>query len=422
MSQYHITVQEGRQLPPLQKCSQCCLFYHCPLCSPHVYKPAHRYKVQRHLKCHLTRAVHFKGYSIYKCNLGCRPQAHFHCFCEKLFLNRNQFIHHLNRKHTAGVSVCPGVGAHDGDDDDDAEQSLPASPSSGEQPNADQSPTCAPINDTLRSCETDYATAWTSDAFSNIVAPPPTEGPGLNNELASAPSDESCQSKLGPKKLAECPQCNAVINKRRPNIHMKTKHSGVTSSSALKGQLNVTTESAVSGSKCHHNPTPVEQDILTQLRVLQQQQNQILQLLLKLTNTDGINDSTEAELKAMFPITDEEGLTLLELKLNETPELKNQLISFFGDTDGRPIDQTVQRILERMLSNTFAKRMDWRGKNNKVSFATSCLNNIVNDAVRRNSVCARAADEAVESAVKKWLQQVAERDEAAEGRREEVIN
>lgn len=123
-------------------------------------------------------------------------------------------------------------------------------------------------------------------------------------------------------------------------------------------------------------------------------------------------------------------------------------ISFLGDNDGLPIDQTVQRILERMLSNTFAKRMDWRGKNNKVSFASSCLKEIVNgkfkkngwllhcktcmwndslklaafpvkDAVRRNSVCARAADEAVESVVKKWLQQAGERDEGAEGRREE---
>ncbi|XP_039998370.1 nucleotide triphosphate diphosphatase NUDT15 isoform X4 [Xiphias gladius] len=185
--------------------------------------------------------------------------------------------------------------------------------------------------------------------------------------------------------------------------------------------INATTESppVVGGSECHLNPTPVELEILTQLRVLQQQQSQILQLLLKLTNTGGVNDSTAADLGAVFPVTDEEGLATLALKLIETPDLKNRLISFLGDNDGLPIDQTVQRILERMLSNTFAKRMDWRGKNNKVSFASSCLKEIVNDAVRRNSVCARAADEAVESVVKKWLQQAGERDEGAEGRREE---
>ncbi|XP_071319937.1 uncharacterized protein [Trachinotus anak] len=427
MSQYHITVQEGSRLPPLQRCSQCCVFYHCPLCSPQIYKPAHKYKVQRHLKCHLSRAIHFKGYSIYKCNLGCRPHAHFHCFCEKLFLNRNQFIHHLNTKHeflpTRDLSACPGFGAHDDDDDGgDAEQSLRLSPSSGEHPNADPSPTFAPISDTLSTREANYAAAWTSDTFSNIVEPPVNEGPGLNNELTSAPSEESCQSKTGPKKLTLCPQCNMVMNKRCLNNHMKMKHSsrtsGVTSSSPLKDHINITTGSAVGGSECHHHPT-LELDILTQLRVLQQQQSQILQLLLKLTNTDRINDPTEADLRARFPITDEEGLADLELKLSETPNFKNQLINFFDDNDGHPIDQTVQRILERMLSNTFAKRMDWRGKNNKMSFASSCLKEIVNDAVRRNSVCARAADEAVESAVKKWLQQAGERDEAAEGAGEE---
>ncbi|XP_039998365.1 nucleotide triphosphate diphosphatase NUDT15 isoform X1 [Xiphias gladius] len=420
MSQYHITVQEGSRLPPVRRCSQCCMSYHCPLCGPHVYKPAHRYKVHRHLKCHLSRAVRFKGYSIYKCNLGCRPQAHFHCFCEKLFLNRNQFIHHLNTKHEFLPATDHGGG---GDDDDDgAEETLPLSPSSGQQPNADPSPTCAPVGDTPSSCEANSVTTWTSGAFSSIAAPPVSEGPALNNELASAPSGES---EIGPERLAVRPQCNMVRNIRCLHMHMKMKHSsraaGVTSSSPLRESINATTESppVVGGSECHLNPTPVELEILTQLRVLQQQQSQILQLLLKLTNTGGVNDSTAADLGAVFPVTDEEGLATLALKLIETPDLKNRLISFLGDNDGLPIDQTVQRILERMLSNTFAKRMDWRGKNNKVSFASSCLKEIVNDAVRRNSVCARAADEAVESVVKKWLQQAGERDEGAEGRREE---
>ncbi|CAK6971053.1 uncharacterized protein LOC121892040 isoform X1 [Scomber scombrus] len=160
--------------------------------------------------------------------------------------------------------------------------------------------------------------------------------------------------------------------------------------------------------------TAVELEILTQLRVLHQQQSQILQLLQKLTNTNGNPDCSAADLRAMFPITEEEGLTDLEQKLSENPDLNNRLVNFFGDTDGLPIDQTAQKILERMLSNTFANRMDWRGKNNRVSFASSCLKEIVNDAVRRNSLCARAADEAVESVVKKWLQQAGERDESLE--------
>lgn len=75
----------------------------------------------------------------------------------------------------------------------------------------------------------------------------------------------------------------------------------------------------------------MELEILTQLRVLQLQQNQMLQLLLKLTNTDSTSDSAEADLRAMFPIADEEGLVNLELKLSETPGLKNQLVRSYLD-------------------------------------------------------------------------------------------
>ncbi|XP_029375147.1 nucleotide triphosphate diphosphatase NUDT15 isoform X2 [Echeneis naucrates] len=389
MSQYHVSVQEGSRLPPLQRCSDCCLLFHCPLCSPPIYKPAHRYKVHRHLQCHLARAVHFKGYNIYKCNLGCRPHAHFHCFCEKLFLNRNQFIHHLNAKHEGLPTRRQSVSLHD-----DPEQPPPLS-----QHNADPSPTF----DSLSLCE-----PRTSDTFSNTAA-------ASDSEITSAPSEEPRQSNTGRKNPAHRPQCNMMMNKRAFNISMTMRQSSRTSASTLKGHKGTTTDSAVGGSEYYHNPT-LELDILSQLQVLQQQQNQILQLLLKLTNKDSVNDSTEGDMMAMLPITDEEGLANLELKLSGTPNFKNLIISCFDDNDGCPIDQTVQRILERMLSNNFAKRMDWRGKNNKISFASSCLKQIVNDAVRRNSVCARAADEAVESAVKKWLQQAAERDEAAEKR------
>ncbi|XP_053170447.1 uncharacterized protein LOC128354206 [Scomber japonicus] len=320
MSQYHISIQEGSQQPPVQKCSQCCVSYHCPLCSPHIYKPAHRYKVYRHLQCHLSRAIHFRGYSIYKCNLGCRPQAHFHCFCEKLFLNRNQFTHHLNTKHqslpTLDHSVCPGV-KDDDSNDDDAEQTLPLSPSPGEPLNANPSP--------LRSSGADYSTTWCSNTVSNIV----NEGPTLNDEPASEPSDDEaikpCQEETVEKKLATCPQCNVEMNKSCVNMHIKMKHSSRTADVTASSPLRESTP-AVGGSELHLSPTPVELEILTQLRVLHQQQSQILQLLQKLTNTNGTPDSSAADLRAMFPITEEEGLADLELKLSENPDLNNRLV------------------------------------------------------------------------------------------------
>lgn len=76
---------------------------------------------------------------------------------------------------------------------------------------------------------------------------------------------------------------------------------------------------------CLYCFTAVELEILTQLRVLHQQQSQILQLLQKLTNTD-TPDCTTADLRAMFPITEEEGLADLELQLSENPDLNNRLV------------------------------------------------------------------------------------------------
>ncbi|XP_072231057.1 uncharacterized protein [Leuresthes tenuis] len=360
MSQHHITIQEGAQLPPVQKCSQCCEMYHCPLCSPHVYKPTHRYKVHRHLKCHRSRAIRFEGHSVYKCNLGCRPQAHFHCLCEKLFLNRNQFMHHLNTKHRLVAAADPSVGQHPGvEDEEDAGRSPPRS---------NGSPTC-------------------DDA--------PSAGGGRSSVTPEAapshpPQRATAGTKLRPIGAAD-------------HIHLKAKSSA-----------------GLDAAGSHLSPTPVELEILTQLGVLQQQQTHILQLLQQLTSMDDTNGSATASLGAMFPVADEEGLAALEKKLSQSPDLKNKLISFFGDADGFPIDQTVHMILQRMLSSALSKRMDWRGRNNKTSFASSCLKEIVRDAVRRNSVCARAADEAVECAVKKWLQQAAEshRKQTEEGMRD----
>jgi len=85
------------------------------------------------------------GHSVYKCNLGCRPQAHFHCFCEKLFLNRNQFIHHLNTKHRLLAAADPSVGQHPGvEDNDDAGHSPPnTEPRSNRSPACDDAPSTA---------------------------------------------------------------------------------------------------------------------------------------------------------------------------------------------------------------------------------------------------------------------------------------
>ncbi|XP_076004935.1 uncharacterized protein LOC142999323 [Genypterus blacodes] len=404
MTQHHVTIQAGGQRPAVQRCSQCCVLYHCPLCSPDVFKPSHRCKVLTHLRCHLSRAVHFKGYDIYKCNLGCRPQAHFHCFCTKLFLNRNQFLHHLNTKHHSlppvDPSVCLGVTDNDGD--------ASAGVTNAGLSDADASLTC---DCALSLSAAEDETAWTSDNFSNVDAAFASEGPSDDVQMSSHPA------KAGPKERVTCPQCNLGMNKR--SAHMKRKHfNRAALSSLIRDPSNAPIEllTDVERTDRHLAPTPVQLEILTQLRIVREQQSRILQLLQKLARADDDGeapDSTPDVVAAMFPIADESGLADLEMKLGQSPDWRNRILNFFGNTEGLPIDQTVRRILERMLSNTFAKRMTWKGENNTASFASSCLVEIINDAVRRNSLCARAADTAVAYVMKRWLQQAGECDEGA---------
>ncbi|XP_042609819.1 uncharacterized protein LOC122142825 [Cyprinus carpio] len=51
---------EGTELPPIQKCTECCSRYHCPLCNSNIFKPTDRYRVIIHLKAHLATSVKYK--------------------------------------------------------------------------------------------------------------------------------------------------------------------------------------------------------------------------------------------------------------------------------------------------------------------------------------------------------------------------
>ncbi|KAJ8342745.1 hypothetical protein SKAU_G00326730 [Synaphobranchus kaupii] len=92
----HVTIQRGQSLLLLEKCVQCCTLYHCPFCKPKVFKPTVHSKLLKHLEAHKNRAVQYKEYTIYKCNLDCKPQPHFHCAgCLSLFEKKKRIMEHM---------------------------------------------------------------------------------------------------------------------------------------------------------------------------------------------------------------------------------------------------------------------------------------------------------------------------------------
>ncbi|KAJ8370516.1 hypothetical protein SKAU_G00105440 [Synaphobranchus kaupii] len=92
----HITIQRGRSLPPLAKCTSCCRSYHCPFCGPSVFRPTKPNRVQRHLDSHFSRAVIHQEYIIHRCGLDCRPFLHYHClYCQATIITKINFEIHL---------------------------------------------------------------------------------------------------------------------------------------------------------------------------------------------------------------------------------------------------------------------------------------------------------------------------------------
>lgn len=93
----HITILKKGEMPCISKCTQCCDEYHCPFCETWVYKPRGLGSVVNHVQNHLKLAVQLHDFSIIKCNLKCRENAHFHCcYCSATILRKAQLQIHLS--------------------------------------------------------------------------------------------------------------------------------------------------------------------------------------------------------------------------------------------------------------------------------------------------------------------------------------
>ncbi|KAG9261407.1 early growth response protein 1-like [Astyanax mexicanus] len=93
----HITIQEGRAMPKLERCTTCCKKFHCPFCSSSLFNPTKLSKVKTHLESHFSRAVFQKEYTIHRCGLKCRPQLHYHCIhCQSTLSRKADFIKHVS--------------------------------------------------------------------------------------------------------------------------------------------------------------------------------------------------------------------------------------------------------------------------------------------------------------------------------------
>lgn len=119
-----MSIRKGSSIPALQKCNTCCSpgKFHCPFCSPEIFKPTNRPSLRIHLDSHQREAFetgsmfqNFKfklkqlipnhdvyifsvsEYTFHRCRLQCRSQAHYHClYCKATVIRRKTFHSHLS--------------------------------------------------------------------------------------------------------------------------------------------------------------------------------------------------------------------------------------------------------------------------------------------------------------------------------------
>ncbi|XP_034543441.1 uncharacterized protein LOC117815683 isoform X2 [Notolabrus celidotus] len=179
----HITIQRGRSLPKLSRCSSCCWSFHCPFCSSALCRPTKLSKVKTHLENHFNRAVLHEGYTIHRCGLGCRKQLHYHCvYCQSTLSRKPDFIKHLGLCKQKHKTTTPPVPA---------------------PTNISTSPTTA--------------TAHLVPSASSATS---TGSPALT----TSPGRPGQRVRVKPVMQIKCPVCQVVMNKRNLKKHIERKH------------------------------------------------------------------------------------------------------------------------------------------------------------------------------------------------------
>ncbi|XP_063390514.1 uncharacterized protein LOC134676163 isoform X4 [Cydia fagiglandana] len=110
-------------------------------------------------------------------------------------------------------------------------------------------------------------------------------------------------------------------------------------------------------------------------------------------------------------------LEKLELEIQQSEIMKNQLINNLSLVGGNTTTTITRRILQRLFSTALALQCNWTGKNNKFSLKQLLLTEVIINAVRRNKLSENAKDIEITKALTNWFRFAKDRDGGRENRR-----
>uniref|UniRef100_A0A3B1IEL9 Uncharacterized LOC111197441 n=1 Tax=Astyanax mexicanus TaxID=7994 RepID=A0A3B1IEL9_ASTMX len=154
--------------------------------------------------------------------------------------------------------------------------------------------------------------------------------------------------------------------------------------------------------------TAAEFHLLTQLESLRQQQvQQTLAINSILTLLQGNQSPSRAEMpkEFLYPLKDLNELERQEIWLQDAGHsaAKANMISYLGTIGGKDLKATVWNILTRLLDNSVAKKVNWKGINSKRSFRDMDLKTVILSAVRKNPLNEKASDVDIERHIIRWF-------------------
>ncbi|KAF5906793.1 putative serine racemase, partial [Clarias magur] len=188
-----------------------------------------------HVQTHEKSAIEFQEIKIYKCNLGCRKNSHYHCCsCKRTIISRNYFTEHI---HRCRLSINTQVPTQSGSSL--VSSTLPALLGHSAPPVNTSVPICSDNNGSDPQCGEDCA-AGTFNVFDvKIKSPSPPSSPASltvsitpsdskDYIMSVNPSHSMCAASLKGETTratrVTCCFCNLSLNKKNVKSHMQRRH------------------------------------------------------------------------------------------------------------------------------------------------------------------------------------------------------
>ncbi|XP_039972632.1 uncharacterized protein LOC120783614 isoform X2 [Xiphias gladius] len=162
-----------------------------------------------------------------------------------------------------------------------------------------------------------------------------------------------------------------------PQPHRQSSDGSVTSKLNAQDSLACQRQTYIAMTAPQPTCDPILLEVLVSLETIKQQNTTVLQIL-QSGNSSGTLLCEPPEVGTLpLPLQSVQDLRSLEQRLSTEPELKKKMISYLGLAGGMTTKESVWRIMAKLFTNTLAKNINWRGRNNKQKIENLTIQRVI---------------------------------------------